>query len=423
MNSTFFDESEIPDQIRKLPRKSKSLNNLKSIDKENVDKFLSSDRKRSILKAFFKARLLEHIRHSIPIRGKINIKPDVEYSEHAHARKARLGVAKVKIVEEDFPILEKVSIRDLLSMPSIKRANTTAPKLRRIRPMRAEGSYYGLNYTATYGSRGFYVSYTMNKKFHSRIALVPTLISRLLYQRGKVSSGEIKFELREGKQRLLLVIVLDASESMQAFIPIIARTLLRFHERAWKLRSLTGLISVQENTTKVLVYPTTNINKIISGFFQVEFWGRTPLALGLLRAFRLILSMHAKSPDLVPRVILFSDGLANIPLQIPVDRNVRNYFESDAQADVIAAARLLARRNVKLITVNPWHINYWPAKYIISPSELLKIATRITGGIYLGFNLSQEHPSIIPPRMINIDDATVEELVDRILCAIFKSIS
>ena len=239
----------------------------------------------------------------------------------------------------------------------------------------------------------------------------------------KIGIDDIRMELRKGRRRLLLMIVLDASESMQPFIPIIIRTLLKFHGKAWKLRSLIGLIAVQENTAKILTYPTTNINKIISGFLKVEFLGKTPLALGLLKAYRLILSMRTKYPDIIPRVLILSDGIANIPLNIPVNKNIRDYFESDAQADVIAIARLLAKRGIKLIVVNPWHIEYWPAKYILSPTELLKLITKISGGIYLGFNFEQQPSgSILLPRIVYIDDITAEELAEKILEAIFESI-
>lgn len=395
---------------------------MKAVDKDSVDKLLADQRRRNVLRAFFRARVLEHLKHSVPIKGKVDIKPDIEYSERADTKKARLGIARVKITEEVFPNPERVSVRDLMQTTPTKQASTMTPRLKRLRPIRTEGSYYGLKYATACGSRGSYISYTTSKNASNRIALIPTIISKLIHRYDTACPEDLKFELRAGKRRLLLTIILDASESMQAFIPTIALTLLRFHEKAWKLRSLIGLISVQENTARTLVYPTTNINRVIGGFLQVEFWGRTPLALGLLKAYRLILSARIKFPDIVPRVLLFSDGLANIPLRTPIDKNIRDYFESDAQADVIAVARLLARRNIKMIVVNPWHIDHWPAKYIISPSELLKIAAKITGGMYLGFSPGHKKSLMFPPRLINIDDATTEELANIVLHAIFKSI-
>jgi len=378
-----------------------------------------------MLRSLLKTRLLDHLRHVIPFRSKKSFEPDVEYSMYAKTKKARLGLAKIKIHKELFPASEKISVRDLLPSKLRISPRTKPPKIRHIRPIHAEGSYYGLKSATTYGSRGYYVSYTLTKRARSRIALIPTIISAVIRNpsKRKIGIDDIRMELRKGRRRLLLMIVLDASESMQPFIPIIIRTLLKFHGKAWKLRSLIGLIAVQENTAKILTYPTTNINKIISGFLKVEFLGKTPLALGLLKAYRLILSMRTKYPDIIPRVLILSDGIANIPLNIPVNKNIRDYFESDAQADVIAIARLLAKRGIKLIVVNPWHIEYWPAKYILSPTELLKLITKISGGIYLGFNFEQQPSgSILLPRIVYIDDITAEELAEKILEAIFESI-
>ena len=371
-------------------------------------------------------KLLQHIRRIIPFRSKRSFEPDVEYSMRAKTKKAQLGLAKIKIRKEMFPTSDAIGIADFIpSQPKIF-PKSSRPKLRRIRPTHAEGSYYGLRHATTYGSRGYYVSYIAGRRARGSIALVPTIISAVARnpKNRRVHLGDIKIELRKGKRRLLLTVVLDASDSMKPFIPIIVRTLLKFHAKAWKLRSLISLISIQMDTAKILSFPTTNINKIISSFLKVEFSGKTPLALGLLKAYRMILSTRIKYPDIIPRILLLSDGIANIPLRTPIDKGIRTLFESDAQADVIAVARLLARKNIKLIVINPWHLDYWPAKYILSPTELLRIATRITGGIYLGFNLEQRSTgSLLLPTVTYIDDTTAEGLAEGILQAIFESIS
>ena len=256
------------------------------------------------------------------------------------------------------------------------------------------------------------------------IAIIPTILSAVKRNpKGRIiEPQDLKIKLRAGHQRLLMLIVLDASDSMRVFIPIITRMLLKFQKIAWRMRSLVGLITCYRDIARIVTYPTTNINKLLAGLFDIEFSGKTPLAKGLLLAHRLLRSLSIKNPDAIPRILLISDGLANIPLDKPLDPTLREIIPSEAQADVLAVAKLLSKRRVKIIAVNPWHITEWHSRIFISPTRLLIKITEMTRGVYIGIDAGRIIVRDIFTTKMIISDKEANYIADNIIAAIFESL-
>ncbi|MEX0568149.1 MAG: VWA domain-containing protein, partial [Candidatus Njordarchaeota archaeon] len=346
--------------MKKLPSISEEFREVPG-DYSSLAEDIKKKRKR---REILKTRLFSHLKLALPFSSRMRFQPDKEFVSHTRVKTEKFGLARVPLKKMLFPRSSPLTVKGLLKKETEESTERIRFSIRERTRRQGNGEYYGLSGTSLYGRRGYYVTYIEPKHVIRDIAIIPTILTAVKTHptSKRVFPEDIKIKLRAGKKRLLIIIVLDASDSMKSFVPIIMRAMLKFHKIAWKMRNLVGLISCYENNAKILTYPTTNINKIVRGLLSVEFSGKTPLALGLLKAHRLLISQKIKHPEAIPRILLISDGLANVPLSKPVDKNMREIIFSEAQADVLAIAKLLARRKIKIIAVNPWHIERWDSK-------------------------------------------------------------
>jgi len=384
---------------------------------------LSLTRKRAkgrFVSGYMEVPLEPTIKDATPFRS--SEAPRRHRSHLTRLGKGRIGLAKVRMTTFSFPKSETIRISELLNidvgnLPLKKKMITYRSKIY------ARGSYHGVRGSVAYGPKGQYVTYIKQRGLSRDIAIIPTIISAIANRRRKITVQDITYKLMAGKRRMLLLVVFDCSESMRPYISVLLKTLLKFHKIAWKMRNLIGLIAVRGRKSKVLVYPTTNINKLIGGVLKLEFGGKTPLAEGLLRAYRLITSMKIKYPDVIPRILLFSDGIANVELERPIYTYYREVLISPAQADVLSVARMLGIKKIKVIVVNPWHMKEWTSKMFISPTNLLIALAKMSGGVYLGFDMQGLHRYRGLRDLVQIlDEETVEEIAQEILDAIFESL-
>ncbi|MEX0567905.1 MAG: hypothetical protein Q6363_001955 [Candidatus Njordarchaeota archaeon] len=348
--------------------------------------------------------------------------PQKQRPSLARLGKGHIGLAKIQMTKFSFPKTEPIRINELLSIDTGKLPLKKRQIIYRSK-IYARGSYYGIRGSVAYGSKGQYVTYIKSRSYSRDIAIIPTIISTIANKRRKITAQDITYKLMAGKRRMLLLVVFDCSESMQPYILVLLKTLSRFHRIAWKMRNLIGLIAVHGQKSKVLVYPTTNINKLIGGVLKLEFSGKTPLAEGLLRAYRLITSMKIRYPDVIPRILLFSDGIANVELERPIYTYYREVLISPAQADVLSVARMLGIKKIKVVVVNPWHMKEWTSKMFVSPTNLLIALAKMSGGVYLGFDMEDLHMYRGSRDMIEaLDEEAVEKIAHEILDAIFESL-
>ena len=101
----------------------------------------------------------------------------------------------------------------------------------------------------------------------------------------------------------------------------------------------------------------------------------------------------------VPMLIVFSDGIVNVPLSRPLSTHEGNDLLSRAQADVLDVVRLLMRDGVRIVVINTAHRRdellmregKMPllSRYYL-PTAFLKEIAEIAGGSYYGLSLQKE---------------------------------
>ena len=420
-----MDKQTTEETPKSLPKKSDVFKEIKK-DASHLAKDLSrKQRQRRVLSWLVRLRLLSILKFIAPHKYKKAGPPDIERSSYAKVKSSTFGLAKIPIKRMSFPKSRPLRINELFVIGGEEEGLMARIRPRQIIRRWVNGSHHGIRRTIAYGRRGYYITYRDYTGEHRDIALIPTILSAVKKdpKRRRVEIEDIKLKIRAGRQRLILIIILDASDSMRPFIPMIVKLLVKFHNIAWKMRNLVGLITCYEDKARINTYPTTNINKILRGLMNVVFTGKTPLAKGLLLAHRLLISQRIKNPDAIPRILLISDGLANTPFDKPLSEEIRNKVFSEAQADVLATAKFLGQHGVKTIIINPWHLTQWYSRLFISPTDLLMKVAEITGGIYMGIDVEKLiYRDKLSMRYRRLKKEEVDAIIDSIIASIFESL-
>lgn len=266
--------------------------------------------------------------------------------------------------------------------------------------------------------KGRVIGYEIPKRPTVDIAFVPTIKAAALHgiQSDRhltvhIRPQDLRTNIRMYRAPITILIVLDLSESMVFRLKTVAKAVLSLHRKAYRYRDRVGLIVLQGERARVEFHPTTNINIVARKIVGLKAGGTTPLADGLLKAVQVLTQEMRRNLDTIPIVVLISDGLANVPLKHSISELVNEESLVTAQTDVIAATRLLARKNIPVIVINPLHFDKWKAKLIISPTLLLIWIAQITRGRYYGFRTGLLRTTLTAERMTVAIEKAITSIV------------
>jgi magnesium chelatase subunit D len=153
--------------------------------------------------------------------------------------------------------------------------------------------------------------------------------------------GDLRFNLREGREGNLILFVVDASGSMAARRRMEATkgAILSLLGDAYQRRDRVGMIAFRGAGAEVLLAATSSVQRANRRLAELPTGGRTPLAAGLQLAGRVLAAEAVRDPVRRPLLVLVTDGRANAGGPDPV-------------AAALAAASGLAARGVPGIVVD-----------------------------------------------------------------------
>jgi magnesium chelatase subunit D len=139
-----------------------------------------------------------------------------------------------------------------------------------------------------------------------------------------VRRDELRRRLRARARKALIVFAIDASESMESHerISIAKGAAIALLRHAYLRRDRVAVVVFEGSSARVLLPPTASIDLARERLRRLPLGGTTPLAAGLLEAWRVIGAHRLREPQLLPRLILLSDGRANVPLDPKADPRV-----------------------------------------------------------------------------------------------------
>ncbi len=223
-------------------------------------------------------------------------------------------------------------------------------------------------------SRGRYVQARQAVPLSRDIALDATIRTAALSQQHrdrqgmplKVEAADLHAKIRERKVGNLLLFVVDCSASMRSQRQILATqaAVLSLLVDAYQRRDRVGLVAFREQSAAVILRPTSSIELAKEAFRSLALGGPTPLSKGLLTAYELIQQELRRKRDLIPVLILISDGCANVSMG-----EMRPGEEAVLVGEMIRARKI---RNIVLGTAGQgWRM---PDGSIFAPAKELAVA-------------------------------------------------
>ena len=201
-------------------------------------------------------------------------------------------------------------------------------------------------------SRGRCVSFTRTPSPRQHdLALDATLRAAAPYQSRRshpycavsIQEGDLRYKVRENHVGATIVFVVDASGSMGARSRMKAakEAVLSMLLDSYQKRDRIGLVSFRREGTQTLLDITASVDLAQKRLQALPTGGRTPLAAGLYQAWLLLRARRLKDPEMLPMVVLVTDGRAN-----------RALWSQDPVEDALKAAGLLRRDHIRAVVVD-----------------------------------------------------------------------
>jgi magnesium chelatase subunit D len=153
----------------------------------------------------------------------------------------------------------------------------------------------------------------------------------------KVEASDLHAKIRERKVGNLLLFVVDCSGSMRTQGQLLAThaAILSLLVDAYQRRDRVGLVTFGDQSAAVTLRPTSSIELAREAFRSLAAGSTTPLSRGLLTAYELIQQEVRRERDLIPVLILISDGCANVSMG-----DMRPGEEADLVGEMIRARKI-----------------------------------------------------------------------------------
>lgn len=200
--------------------------------------------------------------------------------------------------------------------------------------------------------KGRYAGFTQSPKLHQKdLALDATLRAAAPYQRFRdhsecavaLTDSDLRYKVRENHVGATIVFVVDASGSMGARkrMKETKEAILSMLLDSYQKRDKIGLVAFHKDSAETLLDITASVDLAQKKLQALPTGGRTPLASGLYQAWQLLRARKLKDPDMLPMIVLVTDGRANRPL-----------WTENAVADAVKVAELIYRDGIHGVVID-----------------------------------------------------------------------
>jgi magnesium chelatase subunit D len=156
-----------------------------------------------------------------------------------------------------------------------------------------------------------------------------------------IQENNIYLKKREGKSSYLIIFCVDASGSMgvQDRMKIVKGIIFNILQQNYVNRDKVSLVVFRQEKAEVILPPTRSPDLAHKLLQKIPTGGTTPLASGLLKAFKVATDEIKKDTGYIPLIILLSDARGNI-------------FFNDAIDDVVGIGYEIAKANIETIIID-----------------------------------------------------------------------
>ncbi|MCL1879943.1 MAG: VWA domain-containing protein [Actinomycetia bacterium] len=128
-----------------------------------------------------------------------------------------------------------------------------------------------------------------------------------------IEHDDLRIKVREKRSGSTILFVVDASASMGANkrMKEVKAAILSMLNVSYQKRDKVGLIAFRQDRAELLLGITRSVDLAQKQLELLPTGGKTPLAAGLDLAYEVIMGLRMKDPDVLPTLVLVSDGRAS----------------------------------------------------------------------------------------------------------------
>jgi magnesium chelatase subunit D len=162
--------------------------------------------------------------------------------------------------------------------------------------------------------------------------------------------SDLQRKIRVKKASNLVLFTVDASWSMAVSERMQATkgAIMSLLTDAYQRRDRVGLIVFQKDRASLVLPPTNSVTLAKEALVDIPVGGKTPLSAGLMLAYETIRKEKLNMPDVMPLIILLTDGAGNV--------SVSDNVSPQEEAHMIA--RLIKESEIRTVTVNMEHVAF-----------------------------------------------------------------
>lgn len=213
------------------------------------------------------------------------------------------------------------------------------------------------SFTHTHRKRGRYVQACVPKGPCTDIALDATFRQAAPYQVRRPHNGtavtihkeDLRQKVRVRRAGNLILFVVDASWSMAAAERMEATkgAVLSLLMDAYQKRDRVGLIVFQKEGARVVLQPTSSVERAKRVLERIPVGGKTPLSAGLLLAYQVFDLEQRRDKEAMPLMILLTDGAGNVSLT-----------GESPHEEAVKLGRMMRRRGIRSVVINMEHPSF-----------------------------------------------------------------
>lgn len=216
--------------------------------------------------------------------------------------------------------------------------------------------------TRTERKRGRYIRAVPAGNKTNDIAFDATLRAAAVHQKGraeqKKESGmayalrksDLQRKIRVKKAANLIVFCVDASWSMAVSERMQATkgAIMSLLTDAYQRRDRVGLIVFQKDRASLVLPPTGSVTLAKEALQDIPVGGKTPLSAGLYLTYETIRREQLNNPDVMPMMILLTDGAGNVSMS----------EDSSPQKEAHFIANMIREQDIRTVTINMEHVAF-----------------------------------------------------------------
>lgn len=152
-----------------------------------------------------------------------------------------------------------------------------------------------------------------------------------------IENQDLQRKIRVKRAANLILFVVDASWSMAVTERMAATkgAIMSLLTDAYQRRDRVGLIVFQKDRAMLVLPPTNSVVLAKQALADIPVGGKTPLAAGLRLALEIFIQEQRLHPDVMPLMILLTDGAGNVSMtDLPPQEEAHRFADQIAQQGI-----------------------------------------------------------------------------------------